>query len=148
MKTALEMHDAVDAAFDGADIAVFTAAVSDFRPREVATSKLKKGEDDQALTTVELVENIDILATMGQRKRPGQFVVGFAAETENVEENARKKLRAKHADLIVGNLVGDGRGFGTDTNEVVLVDDSGERRPGPMTKRQLADVILDKALVR
>ena len=143
VKTALEMLDAVSRRFDGSDIAVFSAAVSDFRPKDPAASKLKKGACDSRLSSIELVENPDILATMGARKHAGQLVVGFAAETEDVVENARKKLVKKNADAIVGNLVGDGKGFGTDDNEAVIVTHDDVVRIPLMSKRELADAILD-----
>lgn len=146
VKTAQEMLDAVDAVFEDADIAVFSAAVSDFRPEQVADRKLKKGSDDDALTTIKLVENPDILATMGAKKKRGQYVIGFAAETENVVENARKKLESKHADMIVGNQVGESKGFGTDVNEAVLVTSNGEEQLESMSKRALADRIFDAVL--
>ena len=94
------------------------------------------------------MQNPDILATMGARKRPGQVVVGFAAETEDVQENARKKLERKNADFIVGNLATEGRAFGTDENEIVIVSADGVRTAGPSPKRELADVILDEAVSR
>ena len=146
VKTALEMYDAVDARFDDTEIAIFAAAVSDFRPANPADYKLKKGSADAQLQILGLVENPDILASMGARKRPDQVVVGFAAETEDVEENARKKLVSKHADLIIGNLAGNGRAFGTEENEIVLVDADGIAHAGPASKRDLADIILDAAL--
>ena len=143
VNTALDMFNTVDGLFDICDIAVFTAAVSDYRPAQPAERKLKKGADDEALASITLVENPDILATMGGRKHDGQFVVGFAAETENVESNAREKLMRKHADLIVGNLVADGRGFAADGNEVVLVTASGATHLPFMSKDALANAILD-----
>lgn len=144
VKAALDMFEAVDSRFDEADIAIFTAAVSDYRPAQVSPRKLKKGADDSSLAVIELVENPDILAEMGKRKRDGQVVVGFAAETEDVEANAREKLARKHADMIVGNLVFGGRAFGADDNEVVLVTgDSAERLPS-MAKSALAHAILDR----
>ena len=145
VKTALDMLEAVEARFDGCDIAVFSAAVSDFRPKDPASSKLKKGLDDDKLASIELVENPDILAEMGARKKPGQIVIGFAAETDDVVENARIKLERKNADAIVGNLVGDGKGFGTDENEAVIVTADDEVHVPLMTKRELADAILDWA---
>ena len=148
VKTACQMFDAVDERFDRADVAVFAAAVSDFRPAKAAGSKLKKGVSDDALSAIELVQNPDILATMGARKKPGQVVVGFAAETEDVQENARKKLERKNADFIVGNLATEGRAFGTDENEIIIVSDEGVRTAGPSPKRELADVILDEAVSR
>lgn len=146
VKTACEMFDAVSERFDEVDIAVFTAAVSDFRPANPASSKLKKGSADDQLTTIHLVENPDILATMGSRKRAGQVVVGYAAETEDVEANAREKLVRKNADVIVGNLATEGRAFATDENELVIVDTQGVRRTGVADKRVLADIVLDEAL--
>ena len=146
VRTAQEMFDAVDAVFEDSDIAVFSAAVSDFRPEQVVDRKLKKGSDDDALATIKLVENPDILATMGNKKRSGQYVIGFAAETENVVENARKKLENKHADMIVGNQVGESKGFGADDNEAVLVTKDGESHLESMSKRALADRIFDAVL--
>lgn len=144
--TACEMKAAVDEAFPSVDIAIFSAAVSDFRPRTVFDRKLKKGADDEALAHVELVENPDILASCGAAKREGQVVVGFAAETNDVIGNARSKLSRKKADFIVANDVSSGRGFGTDSDEVAFVSASGEEHLPEMGKRELADRILDKAL--
>lgn len=144
--TACEMKTAVDEVFSSADIAVFSAAVSDFRPRTVSDRKLKKGADDDALVHIELVENPDILASCGAAKREGQVVVGFAAETNDVIGNARSKLSRKKADFIVANDVSSGRGFGTDSDEVAFVSASGEEHLPEMGKRELADRILDKAL--
>ena len=146
VKTAQEMFNAVDGVFADSDIAVFSAAVSDFRPEQVVDRKLKKGSDDDALTTIKLVENPDILATMGEKKHADQYVIGFAAETENVVENARKKLETKHADMIVGNPVGESKGFGADDNEAVLVTKDGESHLESMPKRALADRIFDAVL--
>lgn len=147
VETAREMLQAVEERFDGADIAIFTAAVCDGRPEAFSPRKLKKGADDEALGRIELVSNPDILATMGARKRPGQVVVGFAAETEDLEANAAKKLSAKGADLIVANLVGEGRAFGTDTNEVLLVSSEGAEALPLMEKTRLATVLLDRLAV-
>jgi len=144
--TAVEMYDAVDNAFDDADIAVFTAAVSDYRPANPADRKLKKGADDDALRSIDLVENPDILASMGARKKQGQVVVGFAAETNDVESNARKKLASKHADMIDGNDVSGDLGFGTDENAVLLVTTDGAEKISQKSKLEIANDILDKAL--
>ena len=144
--TACEMKAAVDEAFPSADIAIFSAAVSDFRPRTVSDRKLKKGADDEALAHIELVENPDILASCGAAKREGQVVVGFAAETNDVIGNARSKLSRKKADFIVANDVSRGQGFGADSDEVAFVSASGEDHLPEMGKRELADRILDKAL--
>lgn len=144
VKTACEMFEAVDAKFDESDIAVFTAAVSDFRPAEPASRKLKKGTDDESLKTIVLVENPDILATMASRKRAGQVVVGFAAETDDVEANARKKLESKKADYIVANYVGDGKAFGTEKNEVMLVSSASCEKLPLMAKDDMAHALLDR----
>lgn len=144
VKTACEMFEAVDAKFDESDIAVFTAAVSDFRPAEPASRKLKKGTDDESLKTIALVENPDILATMASRKRAGQVVVGFAAETDDVEANARKKLESKKADYIVANYVGDGKAFGTEENEVMLVSSASSEKLPLMAKDDMAHALLDR----
>ena len=144
--TACEMKAVVDEAFPSADIAIFSAAVSDFRPRTVSDRKLKKGADDEALSRIELVENPDILASCGAAKREGQVVVGFAAETNDVVGNARSKLFRKKADFIVANDVSRGQGFGADSDEVTFVSASGEQHLPELGKRELADRILDKAL--
>lgn len=148
VRTACEMLDAAKEPFSKSDIAVFTAAVADMRPAASAQHKLKKGaaSDADLLSRIELVENPDILATLAARKRAGQIVVGFAAETDDVLENARLKLDAKHADLIVGNQVGEGRAFGTEDNQAVLVTDGGVESLPLMPKRALADLILDRAV--
>ena len=143
VQSAQDMFNAVDEVFDSSDIAIFSAAVCDGRPSTVYERKLKKGSDDEMLAKIELVLNPDILATMGSRKRDDQRVVGFAAETNDVEENARKKLIAKNADLIVGNDVSQGRGFARDANEVVLVSRDGTVKLPLMSKEELADAILD-----
>lgn len=145
VETAREMLSAAQEVFATADVAVFSAAVADMRPREAAARKLKKGSADAALGTIELVENPDILATLGATKSPGQVVVGFAAETDDVVANARKKLSSKHADLIVGNEVGGGRAFGTDDNEVWFVTAEETYGLPLMSKDRLADRILDVA---
>lgn len=144
VRTAAEMYEAANEAFETADIAIFAAAVADVRPKEQSAIKLKKGEADAALGAIELVENPDILATLAARKGE-RVVVGFAAETHNVVGNAEKKLTRKNADFIVANEVGEGKAFGTDDNAVWLVDaDEVEQLPR-MSKAALADAILDKA---
>lgn len=148
VRTACEMLEAAKSPFEGSDIAVFTAAVADMRPAAPAEHKLKKSSADDAglLSRIELVENPDILATLAAAKREGQVVVGFAAETDDVVANAQHKLISKHADLIVANLVGEGVAFGTDDNQATLVSANGSEALPLMSKRVLADKILDKAL--
>lgn len=145
VETAREMLAAVEGRFDEADIAVFAAAVADMRPAAPAAKKLKKGSDADALARIELVENPDILATMARRKSK-QVVVGFAAETDDVVENARKKLRAKGADYVVANFVGEGGAFDADDNEVVVVSAEGERSYPRSSKSAVADALLDHIL--
>ncbi|MEA5019666.1 MAG: bifunctional phosphopantothenoylcysteine decarboxylase/phosphopantothenate--cysteine ligase CoaBC [Gordonibacter sp.] len=146
VRTARDMFAAAQESFATADIGIFSAAVADMRPREAATCKLKKGTADADLGTIELIENPDILATLAAGKREGQVVVGFAAETNDVVANAQKKLRTKHADLIVGNEVGEGRAFGTDDNEVWFVSAEETYDLPLMSKERLADEILDRAV--
>ena len=145
VNTALEMERAVSSAFPQSDIAVFAAAVSDYRPANPSARKLKKGADDEALSRIDLVRNPDILAGCGKAKRAGQVVVGFAAETDDLVENAQAKLASKNADFIVANDVSRGRVFGADENEVVFVSRAGEKRLPLESKRQVAEAILDEA---
>ena len=146
VKTAQQMFDEVDKRFDSCDVAVFTAAVSDYRPERVSPRKLKKGADDSALAELKLVANPDILATMGARKTRAQVVVGFAAETDDVEDNARVKLSRKNADLIVANDVSGGRGFGADDNRVMLVTPDEVEELPLMSKDNVAKAVLDAIL--
>jgi len=141
--TAEEMAAVVLGLADRQDALVAAAAVSDYRPRDPAPSKKKKGEGDETLV---FSRTPDILAALGERLggRPGgPVLVGFAAETENLVANAREKLRRKRCDLVVGNQVGrEGAGFGGDRNEVVLVGPS-EIAEIAGTKDAVADAILD-----
>ncbi|MBQ9021796.1 MAG: bifunctional phosphopantothenoylcysteine decarboxylase/phosphopantothenate--cysteine ligase CoaBC [Eggerthellaceae bacterium] len=145
INSAQEMFDACNEVFPSADIAIFSAAVSDARPKETADHKLKKGIDDAALRTIELVENPDILATLAAQAEK-QAVIGYAAETDKVLENARIKRAKKHADCIVANEVSPTKGFGTDENQVWLVTEEGESEVPTADKDKIAHVVLDKAL--
>jgi phosphopantothenoylcysteine decarboxylase/phosphopantothenate--cysteine ligase len=130
------------------------AAVADFRPATEAASKIKKSEDGDDAPVVELVRNPDVLAELSAvRPRPGQVVVGFAAETGDdagdVLEHARRKLARKGCDLLVVNDVSAGRAFGTDVNTVVLLDAAGgEKSVGPAGKEDVADEVWDAVLRR
>lgn len=148
VRTACEMLESASDPFERCDIAVFTAAVADMRPAAPVDHKLKKGSSNDAdlLSRIELVENPDILATLAARQRDDQIVVGFAAETDNVVANAQRKLASKHADFIVANRVGEGIAFGTDDNQATLVLADGSVDLPLMSKRELADRILDQAL--
>ena len=143
--SAQEMFDACEAKFPSCDIAIFSAAVSDARPKVVADHKLKKGTDDDALYAIELVENPDILATLAAQKTD-QVVIGYAAETNDVIAHARKKLEKKRADLIVANEVSPHKGFGTDENSLIFVTEKGEEEVPEASKAKLANIVLDKAL--
>lgn len=138
-----QMLDACLAEFPAADITVAAAAPADYRPATVAPEKIKKAGDE---LTVTLVKNPDIIAELGLRKRPGQVTVAFAAETEHLLENARQKLVSKRADFVVANdVTAEGAGFGTETNRVVFVTPDGAEELPLMTKRAVADRILDRA---
>ena len=146
--TAIEMLDAAREPFAASDIAVFAAAVADMRPASIADRKLKKGvdSDEATLASLALVPNPDIIKTFAASKRSDQIIAGFAAETEDIVANAQKKLSAKHADLIVGNRVGEGIAFGQDDNQAVLVTNQGVDELPLMSKRCLADSILDRIM--
>ena len=143
--TAAEMADAVHARFDATDAVVMAAAVADFRPKAPAPGKLKKSAGPPEIA---LEPTPDILAELGARKA-GQVLVGFAAETEHVQEHAAAKLREKRADLLVANDVSaPDAGFEVDTNRAILLDSSGACEPTPLlTKHTLADLILDRVAV-
>ena len=146
VKTAQDMFEAAREVFASSDIGIFSAAVADMRPKAISECKLKKGAPDANLRTIELVENPDILATLASAKSEQQVVVGFAAETHDVVANAQKKLTTKHADLMVGNEVGEGKAFGTDDNEVYNIMDDETYALPRMSKERLADEILNKAV--
>jgi phosphopantothenoylcysteine decarboxylase/phosphopantothenate--cysteine ligase len=141
--TAEEMHDAVLSRFAESDVVVMAAAVADFRPKVVAPEKLKKHDGPPEIV---LEATPDILARLGERKAPHQFLVGFAAETERVHEHAVAKLEAKRVDLMVANDVSaPDAGFEVDTNRAVLVDSTGRSAELPLqSKADLADAILDR----
>ncbi|MFL6205524.1 MAG: bifunctional phosphopantothenoylcysteine decarboxylase/phosphopantothenate--cysteine ligase CoaBC [Acidimicrobiales bacterium] len=140
--TAEEMEHAVLSRADQADVVVMAAAVADFRPVEVAHSKIKKAG---GVPQVVLEPTADILAALGAQRRPGQTIVGFAAETDDLRANAADKLARKGIDLIVANDVSaPGVGFEHDTNAVVILDAHGAAEEIPLTdKRAIARAILD-----
>ena len=143
IKTTQELYDAV-MAHAGADVVIQAAAPADYRAREVSPTKIKRTGET---LMVELVPNPDIAAALGERKRAGQTLVGFAAETNDVVANAQGKLRRKSLDLIVANDVTmAGAGFDVDTNIITLIDAGSTRELPLMTKREAADRILDRVL--
>jgi phosphopantothenoylcysteine decarboxylase/phosphopantothenate--cysteine ligase len=143
--TAEEMRNSVLARFAEADAVVMAAAVADFRPKASAEEKLKK---DAGVPELLLEPTPDILAELGER-RTNQVLVGFAAETEDLEQAGRSKLESKHLDLVAVNLVGrSGTGFGADTNEAMLLAADGEDVPlRRWTKRELAGAVMDRVAV-
>lgn len=147
--TALQLREAVLKAAADADVVVMAAAVADFRPAAYADGKIKKQEGREP-DPVALVRNPDVLAEISaERARPGQIVVGFAAETDHVLDNGRAKLRRKGCDLLVVNEVGETKTFGSEENEaVILSSDGGEVQVPYGPKEALADVIWDQVAGR
>ncbi|MGH9136257.1 MAG: bifunctional phosphopantothenoylcysteine decarboxylase/phosphopantothenate--cysteine ligase CoaBC [Acidimicrobiales bacterium] len=143
--TAAEMADAVLRRSHASDVVIMAAAVADFRPVDPATRKIKKASGVPELT---LEPTVDILAALGERKRPGQTIVGFAAETDDVVANAAEKLAKKGADLVVANDVGaPDVGFEHDTNEVVIVSATHEAESVSLSdKRAVARAVLDAVI--
>lgn len=130
------------------DIIIGAAAVGDFRIKMMAEQKLKKTDDPSQELVLTLTGTPDILKTLGQNKKPHQVMVGFAAETENIVENAKKKLKTKNLDFIVANDVTmEGAGFASDTNIVTFISRNGEIETLPkMSKQDVATAILNKVV--
>jgi phosphopantothenoylcysteine decarboxylase/phosphopantothenate--cysteine ligase len=142
VRSAAQLHDAVLAALP-ADVYIGTAAVADYTPRTVAADKLKKADGVDVLT-LELVRTRDVLADVAASPLRPRLVVGFAAETGNVEAYARAKLVSKHLDLIAANRVGiDGGGFESDDNTLTVYGHGFERHLAQAPKTQLAEALLD-----
>ncbi len=143
VKTALEMKEAVLKEFSNSDIFISSAAVSDFRPKKVLPQKEKKKDAD---LTVELVQNPDILAELGKQKKPSQILVGFAAETQKLEDEALKKLKNKNLSMICANDVSTaGIGFASDENQMTLFLKDGQKIETPLaSKKTIAGIILDR----
>jgi len=141
VRTAEEMREAVLAHMGGCSVVIKAAAVSDYRPKEVSQKKLKKAE---SYSSLELEKTRDILEEVGKRKGD-RILVGFAAETEDLVANARKKLTEKNLDFIVVNdVTKPGAGFGLDTNQVKVLYPSGEVKDLPlMSKEEVSQIILD-----
>ena len=144
VETATQMYEAVMSRFSGVDIVVKTAAVADYRPLQFSNQKVKKQDGPLSLA---LTRNPDILAELG-RKKDQQILVGFAAETSNLEKYARQKVTDKNLDLLVANDISqNGAGFGSDTNIVKFFYPNGGMKEMPlMDKTVLAGRILDEVL--
>lgn len=133
VKTAEEMRKACLKLFPEADITIMAAAVADYRPAKVFSGKLKKS---QRPVQLELVENPDILKELSLKRKEGQLLIGFAAETKDLLKNAETKLREKKLDLLVANLVGEGKGFGEDFNKVTFLFPNGEKQELPLLSKE------------
>jgi phosphopantothenoylcysteine decarboxylase / phosphopantothenate---cysteine ligase len=145
VRTAEEMADKVQSHLGETSVVLMAAAVADFRPAEVRSEKIKK---QQGSLTLRLEPTRDILFEIAGRRRPDQIVVGFAAETNHVVENAAAKLQTKHLDLVVANdVTQEGAGFDTDTNIVTILLADGRRKPlERMSKLDVANRILDEVV--
>jgi phosphopantothenoylcysteine decarboxylase/phosphopantothenate--cysteine ligase len=145
VETAQQMYDAALSHFESCDVAIFAAAVADFRPVSTASKKIKKQAGNQGLT-LELTETPDIAAALGARKRAGQIMVGFALETNDETQNAFSKLQRKRFDFIVLNSLNDaGAGFQHDTNKIsILRQDNSVRDFELKPKLAVAADILDE----
>jgi phosphopantothenoylcysteine decarboxylase/phosphopantothenate--cysteine ligase len=125
VESAIEMQMACETNFDTCDFAIFSAAVADYRPAQISNQKIKKESSENEQLNIQLIKNPDILFDAGKKKQH-QIVIGFALETENEIENAKKKLKRKNADYIILNsLQTQGAGFQVDTNEVKIIDNEG-----------------------
>ncbi len=139
-----QMANAVFDEFDDADLVIKAAAVADYTPIAYSEQKTKKTEGE---FVIRLRRTTDILAELGKRKKPGQVLVGFAAETQNLLENARSKLERKNADMIVANdVLRPDSGFAVDTNRVTIITKEYTERLDLMSKEQIAEMILDQAM--
>ncbi len=140
-----EMFEACDSIYGNSDITVLSAAVADYKPTKIAPQKIKK---ETAGLSIELEKTIDIAASLASKKRKGQFTVGFALETENELENAKKKLASKGFDMIVLNSLNDeGAGFGFDTNKIKILDTKGRVEEFELkTKKEVARDIVNSII--
>ena len=142
--TAKEMFEAVTERAAEQDIIVKAAAVADYRPKSVSSEKMKTKDGE---LTLELERTDDLLAWLGGHKRPGQFLCGFAMETQDLIGNARQKLQKKNLDMIVANsLRVEGAGFGGDTNVVTMITENEEISLGKISKEETASKIMDRIL--
>ena len=143
VETTQDMAEAVASEIGDADLLIMAAAPADFRPAQVASSKIKK---TGAAPTLALNETPDILKSTASQRKPGMLAVGFALETDDLAENAQKKLAAKQLTMIVANSAREaGAGFGYDTNRVTIFSADGAAEELPlMSKRETAEAILDR----
>ena len=144
VETAQQMYEAVESLINKADVAIFAAAVADYKPATVPEHKIKKTGDTM---TLELIKNPDILGSARETFGYSGVLIGFAAETENVETNAREKLERKNCDLIIANDVSrKDIGFNANQNEILMVFPEKTETPSKDFKHHLAHIILEQAL--
>ena len=142
IETAQEMHREVLRYADQAEAIIMAATVSDFRNSKYYPEKIKKGKDP---LTLKLIGNEDILRELGRKKKGNQILIGFAAETENIFENAMRKLEEKNLDLLVLNEISDSNpAFGEDENQVYLITRAAVRKMERVNKAKIADLIWDE----
>lgn len=145
VESAAEMAGAMKKHAANADVIIMAAAVADYRPKLYSNSKIKKSDGDMV---IELERTEDILLSLGQMKKPGQLLVGFAAETDDLLQNAQSKLERKNLDFIAANIVGvPGRGFAAENNAITLLGRDGScRELALQSKASLAGELLDAVI--
>jgi phosphopantothenoylcysteine decarboxylase/phosphopantothenate--cysteine ligase len=144
--SAADLAEEILARQSESDIIIMAAAVADYTPVSRADQKIKKSEGE---FSIPMKRTVDVLAALGKRKREGQILIGFAMETQNLIENASKKLAAKNADYIIANSIADeGAGFGVDTNIVTIISKEGLNPLGLLSKEETAERILEFCVKR
>ncbi len=142
--SAADMFEEVSKRAEDQDIIIKAAAVADYTPAQTARGKIKKAEGDMAIP---LKRTTDILKWLGEHRRPNQIICGFSMETENLLDNSKKKLISKNCDMICANsLSSEGSGFGSDTNVITLITESGMESLEKMSKDEAAHIILDRLI--
>lgn len=144
VKTANEMFEACKAYFDTTDVAIFSAAVADYRPKFQSECKIKKTKE---VSAVEFVKNADLAFEFGKVKKQHQISIGFALETNDVLENATKKLQTKNFDCIIINSPKEGEGFGFDTNKISILNKKGSLKIFPMKPKPAVAIDIINELV-
>lgn len=145
VKSSDEMYSACQEHFSNTDIALMAAAVADYKPETISKAKIKK--EAGTIPELKLIKTKDILKSLGEQKKPGQIVLGFALETNNERQNALEKLQKKNADFIVLNSLNDGAAFGADTNKITIYTKGGDEIPfDAKTKDEVAKDIINTIL--
>ena len=143
IRTAIEMREQVLRYYDGVDLVIMAAAVSDYTSSKIYTEKIKKDKESLIL---KLTRNPDILSELGKKKKK-QILIGFAAETENIFENGQKKLKNKNLDLLVLNEISESnKAFDVDDNQVYFISDQGIKANKKMNKSDIARILWDEIL--